>query len=516
MPDLVAAKKFIEDAAAQCVLAAQLADRHAAYVLRRDGEVASKKAGLDGEDVLVKHEMTRVNLSLKDAADAAVAQTYSAASAALDKALVQIAEIAAAKDRRDQIKTRLTPLKERLTQVGNTAQRTGAPSNAVETQRITAEHAAIKLALETAPTDLDALDKRLAKAQADCEALKARAMLSGSTTTPGEVKSQMEALMKQSGGEALLDKLIAGMGTSDNPEHVLAALEVRFKLTAGAKDEGGTSKAGIAELKRVYALMIDVPAKHTKDNPRFKQVTRKPSGGSAYGGGNMTLGDGPGAITLPRAVHSGTGTPAPNCLGNPNEVPDVDPECKLDPMATAPKFFDWNVQHEIGHALDDRKNFMSTRAGNAEFGAWEDHGGDMLGVATAAAAAFALTDVTAEMIAKYLDNGTEPATPPSGWITVKTWAGLTTSNSNPWDKGALCTQSAASGGLLLGTRVYHQAYPSHWFSYAAAARKQGITGYQFRSPGEWFSELYAAYKSKVLQSSHPANTWLDKLFGKKA
>jgi hypothetical protein len=48
-------------------------------------------------------------------------------------------------------------------------------------------------------------------------------------------------------------------------------------------------------------------------------------------------------------------------------------------------------------------------------------------------------------------------------------------------------------------------------SYDAAARKQGLTGYQFRAPGEWFAELYAAYKAKMLKPSHPAVAWLKKL-----
>jgi hypothetical protein len=38
-----------------------------------------------------------------------------------------------------------------------------------------------------------------------------------------------------------------------------------------------------------------------------------------------------------------------------------------------------------------------------------------------------------------------------------------------------------------------------------------MTGYQFRAPGEWFAELYAAYRMDKLQSSHPAVGWLSKL-----
>ena len=45
----------------------------------------------------------------------------------------------------------------------------------------------------------------------------------------------------------------------------------------------------------------------------------------------------------------------------------------------------------------------------------------------------------------------------------------------------------------------------------APARAQGVTGYQFRSPAEWFAELYAAYFMKKMNPKHPAAVWLDKL-----
>ena len=48
-------------------------------------------------------------------------------------------------------------------------------------------------------------------------------------------------------------------------------------------------------------------------------------------------------------------------------------------------------------------------------------------------------------------------------------------------------------------------------SYLVAARKKGLTGYQFRAPAEWFAELYAGFKSNKLGAKHPAREWLKKL-----
>jgi hypothetical protein len=37
----------------------------------------------------------------------------------------------------------------------------------------------------------------------------------------------------------------------------------------------------------------------------------------------------------------------------------------------------------------------------------------------------------------------------------------------------------------------HEAYAGTWYRYKHAERKKGISEYQWRAPGEWFSELYA-------------------------
>ena len=74
------------------------------------------------------------------------------------------------------------------------------------------------------------------------------------------------------------------------------------------------------------------------------------------------------------------------------------------------------------------------------------------------------------------------------------------------------SSEASSNAIIIDKRIYQMAYaPNTWVSYLASARKRGITGYQFRAPGEWFSELFAAYKLKKLKPSHPSAGWLSKL-----
>jgi hypothetical protein len=65
--------------------------------------------------------------------------------------------------------------------------------------------------------------------------------------------------------------------------------------------------------------------------------------------------------------------------------------------------------------------------------------------------------------------------------------------------------------LAIDGVIYQESYPNDWKSYLMAARSKGITGYQFRAPGEWFCELYAAYHSGKLKPGHPSEGWLSNL-----
>jgi hypothetical protein len=46
---------------------------------------------------------------------------------------------------------------------------------------------------------------------------------------------------------------------------------------------------------------------------------------------------------------------------------------------------------------------------------------------------------------------------------------------------------------LLGGRIYQRSYDTRWTAYDRSARAKKVSKYQYRAPGEWFAEAYAAY-----------------------
>ena len=76
-------------------------------------------------------------------------------------------------------------------------------------------------------------------------------------------------------------------------------------------------------------------------------------------------------------------------------------------------------------------------------------------------------------------------------------------------KNGLWSQKASGASKFgLGGRVYQEAYKGDWYSYDAAARKKGVSSYQFRAPGEWFAEVYSAFFMEKLPKAHPLHKWL--------
>lgn len=333
---------------------------------------------------------------------------------------------------------------------------------------------------------------------------------------PDNIKS----ILARPDGDAQLDAMIKGLDASAQRKVLKVAFEAKFgcKLNIYANAGGSSADRQAAgnlvaadakkgpNIRRFYEVMSVLPTQDTRDNTSMKIFgyedveTQK---GSVYSSGAKEVVMREGNANL-SSVYG---------FGRPHEVGEVDDNCKPADQEQV-DFFSWNTLHEAGHAVDDQRSFMNGVAGQAAYGGWQEHGGNVKPVADAIAGHY---DYDASYVAQYISAGGTPAEPdcPAD-VDPETWArrrekcrahvDMARSTNDPWQSAAIAAK------LNIGGRVYHESYKSgSWNSYAFAARKQAITGYQFRAPGEWFSELYAAYHSKKLKDQHPAVDWLKKL-----
>ncbi len=329
-------------------------------------------------------------------------------------------------------------------------------------------------------------------------------------------------IIAQPDGQKMLDRLITQLGPNDVTQEVMVAmLSARFdmdvKLFQTKADlDAGQAKATLTgpapNLLAYYKMMTKVPDTHTKLNEsllRFDEIEEVGKYDSFYRTEKRQV-----VMGLGGAMGSGSS------LSDPNQLEDIDPDCVSipdSPQKPQPNYGTWTTLHEIGHAVDDAKSFMKGRGNGAAFGGWTEHGSDISSIAKAVAKeydydAFYIERLLvggapdeAELPASLVDNPNGPTIWGQRKQKVMAWHAAMSEGAKPWNN------KRAPTDFDIGGKVYHEAYANTWVSYDSSARKQGVTGYQFRAPGEWFSELYAAYHTGKLNPKHPAAKWLSTL-----
>lgn len=321
----------------------------------------------------------------------------------------------------------------------------------------------------------------------------------------------LEKLMKKPGGEAVMDRLIENMDPARTPGKVFAAaLKARYgfeiKHMKTEKDEHDDERPD-AEMQKIYALMKKIPSKRIKG--KIKQIV------------DVDVDENRGLYQSNRKIYLYTNRPGHKGPGDQQEfgrvgevVADgekVDPACEPQNKDPVPEF-DWVLLHEVAHAEDDGISFMDSRNGDPKFGDWRKE--KPSSIAKVAAQHFGydedyLCDTLDDKQSKPPDkapkarDGIDAKVWETRRVAAVTWCRQIRARNSPWDKGAVCKQ------IAIGGRVYQESYDDGtWYSYALAARAQGISGYQFRAPWEWFAELYAAHFSNKLKKEHPAMAWL--------
>ncbi len=318
----------------------------------------------------------------------------------------------------------------------------------------------------------------------------------------------------------LLDTKIANLDPNDPKTGKLIAKQIEarfgakfklFKSTITGNDADGKpitedyktkqqAKKEADALKQLYLTMSKCP-NFPKSHLVGLEVSLRPAESRGEGG-----------VYYPGAKKAGINCKRPKDsfkydVSNPKHFPDgVDPDCQ--PANTDPvKYFNWATLHEVAHAVDAKHGFMDKNGGKPAYGNWVQYNGSNGPIAKAVAAkhgvglgADDLKALEAYALAK-INGGAvaAPRSPEEGAKrgAVDTWRVAVGVDKSLWWNGAGCKANEIDGV------VYQEAYGGRWVSYDLAARSKGIHGYQFRAPGEWFAELYAAYYSDKLKPSHP-------------
>ena len=299
-----------------------------------------------------------------------------------------------------------------------------------------------------------------------------------------------------------LDALIKNLPPTLDKQVFIDLAEARFKGVEFDVEDDGNAQVSI---QRMCKLMDGVPQDVVANNPSLKKVNRR-----------VTDDDGT-ALKAPfyrskdnlvvMNSRPGKGKKADFQKGAKGRLPEREEKCK--PANDKPEeLFDFNMLHELAHSIDDARGYMLANGPKDDHGGWIEIGGDVEQIVEAVIRETGFGKAPAErqyVLDKILRN---PATPPATFSGDKArFEKFVAAAQTPkvWDSQAL-TELAT-----LDKRVYQESYPSTWTSYKAEARKRGITSYQFRAPGEWFSELYAAFKVGKLKPGHPSEGWLKKL-----
>jgi len=367
-------------------------------------------------------------------------------------------------------------------------------------------------ARETAKQAVDVVSQAQAAVKATDDAIKAIKALEDEATSlkklgfdTKEMDDQFNDLVEMRVDSAKLTDIAARTKSATAIKKQADEAVTRAKaLSKAAADAGATdkkkpdatqkSKIYEAALKNLYGLEIEVPngMTNTHFDKVFDMFSKVPKDHVGKGKLNKLLYDkDPGwagggaynsALKRVRMGEFGTATKTEKY-----KVGDTEVDANS---------FNVTTLHEIGHAVDDNNNVMDSHMGTAGFGKWKKE--EIADVATACVTELKKTaglsdkvkeeDLKKAATAAVKDGKTDKPNEieQPDWDKIKKWLTDTVlvARSKPYFK-ATWTE--------VGTSAYTQdADTGGWWSYDPNERKaNGVNNYQWRSPAEWFAEIYA-------------------------
>ena len=316
--------------------------------------------------------------------------------------------------------------------------------------------------------------------------------------------------------KTLLQGLFAAC-PNDRLADLKTLMSIRFDMAIG----GATTAAAAGEtaidweplgLRRMYSVLEALPPAHVAGNAKQLSMGRyQGTGVSGYYWRNESA------------------------IGYDTAGLSDKQESTGDPLHGVNRF-DKVVRHEVGHAVDAQMGWAGNYSAATDNGGWHPYDANysavfdaMLADASGPIKALKATeqaDVKAAL--EWVMANRAPAKV-STRLKRLTWfkalktkkrdaliadpmvEAVVTGLKSPW------YNASATGGVLIGSYIYQESYANQWVRYIQAARSKKVSQYQFRAPGEWFAEAYAAYyepaktKGALLASKDPTTKkWFDK------
>jgi Domain of unknown function (DUF4157) len=383
------------------------------------------------------------------------------------------------------------------------------------------------------------------------DAKKLRQAISG--LADDKMTAIVTGLVQTPEGLNTLKTMVVSMGSgASSREKQLGclAIEKAFGIE-NVKGFGGTA------LALLWPTLESVPAKHlnTADNDSLRSLVRQAdnwaerrgAGTSWYKPDTRTATIAYGSLTL----HHTHGT-ADSYLLRPLNMPFM---TSPDSGLASKNLFTQTVLHEIGHAVDKKLRIMDRFGEQSLLGSWQEHGGSptsaimtsydathpdpmynrdtvkevVNGIVMSRQTTKAVLQEKVRVINdrrsqfnKSFPNESQPLL--DAQEVIQKYRGnpairAAKIGGNKFEldgaKGAWQLSDDQLSEVALNGRVFHKAYAGTgdgrqqdtWVSYELAARKDKVSLYQWRAPGEWFAEIYASYFLGVLPRTHPVYEW---------
>ncbi len=286
-----------------------------------------------------------------------------------------------------------------------------------------------------------------------------------------KIKKQAGEALDQS--KELLKQLKAVMGESKDPptdEQKAAvykkSIEDLYKISIEVAP-GMTN----THFDKMFDMFASVPKDHVKQDSLKKLLYSKTGGGLYYSSsGKIEMGD----------------------FG----AADGEEDYEIGGKTVKANSHDVTALHEVGHAVDQEHGLMSSNKDKAGCGGWKDENA---------------SSVTTTFVAHLKTNGGFSETVTQEMLTNAVNAALTSGDTtqpdgfpdDDWQKiiGFLvdkCLRQRPGqspwfkDAIVVGDRGYTQSSTKQWYSYLASSRTSTLVNkYQWRSPPEWFAEVYA-------------------------